>query len=352
MTFPGFASSARFVLVVLVGIISVAGASAQRRLSTQNAQDSVRPDQYVLPPASLKIALAALDSLDRGNPDVIIDYSRFHVSSAGSISAYVRAHPSAESRILNSLSTEQWRHIYDCYAQKGRKFWPPSFRIEQVRRWRPAIRLIEMLPDQDSAIVDMGGYPVVYKTPDVARVIEGSEFTEKRFLKVVRSVRFIPTDKVGSWFALPLAGQERVTVRRIETGRSIKGKTNDDRQTDVVGNRSKTSIQQDKNQSISTDTVERIRTVDVSTYAEATAFVVSPETAEDTKQRLKQSKSLGTPAPDPEKLAKSSLRLIEQLLEDPRKREAAKFRLQQLIEKYPDTEAAKRAKDLLDQLRN
>jgi len=52
---------------------------------------------------------------------------------------------------------------------------------------------------------------------------------------------------------------------------------------------------------------------------------------------------------DREQVAKSALRLIEQLISDG-KNDTAKYRLEKFLEKYPDTQAAKKAKGLLDTL--
>jgi hypothetical protein len=77
----------------------------------------------------------------------------------------------------------------------------------------------------------------------------------------------------------------------------------------------------------------------------------TPEKKESPKTEKKEAPKTEAPAGgDAEKDASSKLELIRMLI-DSGKKDKAKERLGELIEKYPDTKAAKEAKDLLDKLK-
>src|SRR5262249_40005488 len=82
-------------------------------------------------------------------------------------------------RYLGNLSEPERIHLAACYAQSHTKFWHSSFRVGLVGIvWKPTIRVIKIL-DDNHAIVDMGALPVIFEDPDIARMQEGNEFTEK-----------------------------------------------------------------------------------------------------------------------------------------------------------------------------
>jgi hypothetical protein len=300
-------------------------------------------------------------------------------------------------RYVSRLSEAEASHLEACYAQSHKKFWPSNFRVDMAGRWYPAIKVIQIL-DNDQAIVDMGGTPVIFGSPDIYRVNEMSEFSEKRLLKVVGQMKIKPSDDVGDWFSLRLSKERGIETvvesegagsgtRKGETSRTFKGTGTT--KTDAQGQArrsatTKASASKDKSGADvakkdeeisgsrkdqvtrdvdrkSTGTVDhsyegtskskskvRITHAAIKNYLPVTVFIVTPETAGEVQARGK-----AKPKPESgvssEQAAASKLRLAQDLIAEG-KTSLARTRLEQLIEKYPDTKAAKKAKDALEGL--
>jgi hypothetical protein len=116
-----------------------------------------------------------------------------------------------------------------------------------------------------------------------------SEFTEKRALKVVRSVRLIPSNKVGQYFDLTAVGAS--FVARIDARNNVASRTRTIKESKIVKpspseDKEEASIKQQANEVRSG--VGRIRLAGAVDYAEVTLFVLSPESEQEKRDRLQK----------------------------------------------------------------